>query len=925
MPELIIVVVLSVIFFIRQGGNNLNTADEGFLAHGITRIRDGQVPIRDFWAYDPLRYYWCYWFMRVFGGGVLGLRRAAAAFFAIGLWAVLTVVHDAAGSLWPLVPLAVILLWWAYELYKAFEPGVSLMSVAVVSLMIATSTPGTILLSGAWVSFSLLIGINHAAYAGTGTAALLVVMALQPNDFDFVAGIWTWLLGIALGLTPLLLLFLCIKGYWRSYTVRLKAAFTGSFGRLYKQTPMPWHRPIQHELVLPRLSERLLGAHFVVLPFYFAVSVLFLLFSDIRDYPVFAAATFIGAPYLHHAYSRPDLPHLSESIAPFIISVLSFGLYFAPDSEFLIAGSLTFVLCLAILTVSLASPILGPLLYPDHFTHYQIGNDKLLLRKSQVKRLSAITVFLETRLFSSDRVLVAPFEPSFYEILHRLSPIDNDCLYTLYGEAQQNEIVAQLREAGIDAAFINDIALDGLEERRFSVRCPIIWAYLTNEFNQLLVPSEAGEFSRFFVRQKVVQKIEDVGVSELEKCANTSNLKEIKLLRKKFETATPVRQVVIDNFLNEDLAKRLTRAFPVQLDQSQRRDSLDNIQPAIPKVSLGKYGTDYAELDRLLSSQEFLDKVGKITGIQDLKSDPMQYGAGLHALSHGFGQDPHRDFNVHSATGYYCRLKLILFLNNKWNEHWGGTLDLHSNLWDENVSIIPVFNRFVIIETTENGWSSTSPVNLPDEKRQIEQESVTAYLYTKIQPADWIRLRLDREYTSPLLPANITVGRELNVRDMEIIHINLKRRDAYLQQSRKREFHAAQAVSGLQGKVTELAQIRKMPVLGFARVNSVVIPLYSDDWMGPELRFTVKLSRDITKIELIGWRLKEVAATSISMNAGLENVTETVGGGAFSLKLETIFEAEITLDVRVIALETHPGSGVDKRALSAKILAIEFS
>jgi len=67
-------------------GSTSNVADEGFVWYGCILTAGSKIPLRDFYSYDPGRYYWVAAFSPWLGQGILAMRIATAAFQALGLF-----------------------------------------------------------------------------------------------------------------------------------------------------------------------------------------------------------------------------------------------------------------------------------------------------------------------------------------------------------------------------------------------------------------------------------------------------------------------------------------------------------------------------------------------------------------------------------------------------------------------------------------------------------------------------------------------------------------------------------------------------------------------------------------------------------------------------------------------------------------------
>ena len=102
-----------------------------------------------------------------------------------------------------------------------------------------------------------------------------------------------------------------------------------------------------------------------------------------------------------------------------------------------------------------------------------------------------------------------------------------------------------------------------------------------------------------------------------------------------------------------------------------------------------------------LNSNNFLQFLQGITSIKEkLVHDPELNGGGLHEIKRGGVLKVHTDFNRHPNLNLDRRINVLIYLNKKWKEEYGG----HLELWDKDMSkcvkkISPTFNTMVIFST----------------------------------------------------------------------------------------------------------------------------------------------------------------------------------------------------------------------------------
>ena len=268
----------------------------------------------------------------------------------------------------------------------------------------------------------------------------------------------------------------------------------------------------------------------------------------------------------------------------------------------------------------------------------------------------------------------------------------------------------------------------------------------------------------------------------------------VEELGRVFQSAQPFRHIVLEDFLAPEFCRELMAEFPA-FDREKARNELGEEGRKAVNTNLPQLGPAYSRLDGLLRDRAFLEFMGRITGIPHLLYDPKYLGGGTHENLHGQDLDPHVDFNYHPLTQLHRRLNLILFLNPEWCEEWGGALELHVNPWlpeeeDRVKSVVPLFNRAVVFETSEISWHGFKRIELPPEKRHLSRRSIAVYYYTRRRPADETAPEHSTVYVPRQLPEQIRTGYSLKQADVDMLRTLMARRDMLIRflYEREKEF-----------------------------------------------------------------------------------------------------------------------------------------
>lgn len=205
-------------------------------------------------------------------------------------------------------------------------------------------------------------------------------------------------------------------------------------------------------------------------------------------------------------------------------------------------------------------------------------------------------------------------------------------------------------------------------------------------------------------------------------------------LRLSYASAKPFPHFIVDNFFDPSLIDQVLAEFPRPGQINWQ--TFDNAQEIkLASAAESSFGPTTRLLLYHLNSITFLDFLSKITGIENLISDPCFEGGGLHQIPRGGKLGIHADFNKHRRFALDRRLNVILYLNKDWKEEYGG----HLELWNKEVTqceakILPVFNRLAAFGTTDFTFHGhPNPLQCPE---GMTRKSLALYYFSNGRPAE---------------------------------------------------------------------------------------------------------------------------------------------------------------------------------------------
>lgn len=473
---------LVAVFFVWESHRGLSLWDEGYLWYGVQRVMAGEVPIRDFQAYDPGRYYWSALLLRLSGTrGIVAIRGTLAILQALSLAAALcwlAVTDKRRNSSSFILISALTLFAWMVPRHKLFDISISIGLICMLACLVRRPTRSNYLATGLWIGLAAYFGRNHGVYGVIACCGVFVYLAVRCTDWpNWRRGVAFFVVGVFVGYLPMFATMLLARGFTSAFVDSVKLLFQVKETNLPLPVPWPWLAPFGSALPTDALRALLVGLFFVTVVLFAVLSVCYVLWARTKGRsapPLLVASAFCAIPYAHYAFSRSDPGHLAQGIFPALIGMLVLIVSTPSWARLLTGGTLCAVSWFT------TAPMHPGLQCMDRGAceRVAIGSDMLRIDPSTARDVMLLRRLKSQFAPDGQSFFVTPYMPGAYALLGAKSPTWE--IYTAWprSDAFQKAEIGRIEAAKPAFILVNDLPLDGHDALRYRNTHPLIEQYI---------------------------------------------------------------------------------------------------------------------------------------------------------------------------------------------------------------------------------------------------------------------------------------------------------------------------------------------------------------------------------------------------------------------------------------------------------------
>jgi hypothetical protein len=480
--------------FLVQWRYGFNWGDEGLLWYISQRTALGQIPLRDFFSYDPGRYYWSaavFKFLR--GDGLFEQIVANDVFGLFGLIAAYIAMSRAGMSRrWCMSVLFLLGVALGFPRHKIFEQTLSLLAVVGIAFVMARPMESRRwLLYGIATGLAAFIGRNSGLYFVAAGLLLLFLLRLSGSDLAPGRALFANFLGMTLGYSPMLFMLCCVRGFALAFYRSI--LFTPNW-QLKLAVPFPWHLHLKGLHGIDALQEGAVSMLCLAVPIAYLCMVLgWLRHKGEGDNALrlACAASVAGLPYLHQAFSRADFFHIAQSILPVVVGIGAVARHFWNANRRRL--SISVFSCSAILVLTAWLPYEPMIQFvrartqdPRTVQQIEIQGKRFYVTGQQADLMHTVQSAFRNCGSQDGSFLAAPYYPGLYAFLKTRAPFWE--LYYLYHRSDefQERHIAALEGDHTSLVLLNrEAAVDGRESLRIGHTYPKLVDFILTHYQRM--------------------------------------------------------------------------------------------------------------------------------------------------------------------------------------------------------------------------------------------------------------------------------------------------------------------------------------------------------------------------------------------------------------------------------------------------------
>jgi len=483
-------------------------SDEGWLWYISQRTALGDVPLRDFFSYDPGRYYWSAIFFKLTGSTGLYQQILANYLFAIlGLAAAYFVMIRAEVAMsWRIAILLLLGVVIGFPRHKIYEQAWSLICVSAIAFVfVAPQKLKRWFLLGVAMGLAAFFGRNSGIFFGIAAIIALTLLSLRGEGPSIGEATRALAGGILIGYSPMFIMLVAVHGFAPAFfhSLLLTPKWAWSL-----KIPFPWHVQLKGLHGMDLVQARAISWLCLAVPFTYAASIWSAVWRkrllDRAEWLAAAAST-AGAGFLIHAFYTADFFHIAEGVVPFVVAAGALSVHLWRVRR---RWSLTVFCGMAFLVIASWLPM-EPLV--QHFraqgwtpgSVQQIGIDgrSFEIPTEQAQIMHAVAAaFLDCNPHNGS-FLAAPYYPGLYAFLHTRAPFwDTYYLWPRTDQLQQTEIEALQRNHTSLILLNPRFALNGRESLELVKTNPKLVEYIQSHYQRSSTPLPEG-FELYYSKQ----------------------------------------------------------------------------------------------------------------------------------------------------------------------------------------------------------------------------------------------------------------------------------------------------------------------------------------------------------------------------------------------------------------------------------------